>query len=187
MSCGIGHSHSLDPELLWLWCRPAATALIQSLAWELPHAVGLALKQTNKQTKSACLIAEYFRVVRFKFCIIVIVVSCKTYKYLDIQSGHQHCQQGVLTIDDRKNLAGCSHPTCTTAKEQGCEQRGREETPPCPVPWLRGAAALAPIRREGSAAERLLYCQHSGMTVLIFVFLPCCFTTYFFFFLSCCR
>jgi len=35
--------------LLWLWYRPSATALIQPLAWELPHAMGVALKrQVNK-------------------------------------------------------------------------------------------------------------------------------------------
>ena len=28
VSCGVGHRHGLDPVLLWLWCRPAATALI---------------------------------------------------------------------------------------------------------------------------------------------------------------
>ena len=28
----IGHRCSSDPELLWLWCRPAAVALIQPLA-----------------------------------------------------------------------------------------------------------------------------------------------------------
>ena len=27
-SCGVGHRHSLDPMLLWLWCRPAAAAPI---------------------------------------------------------------------------------------------------------------------------------------------------------------
>ena len=33
--------------------RPAAAALIRPLAWELPYAVGVALKrQTNKQTKT---------------------------------------------------------------------------------------------------------------------------------------
>ena len=26
--------------MLWLWCKPAATALIRLLAWELPYAVG---------------------------------------------------------------------------------------------------------------------------------------------------
>ena len=31
-----------DPALLWLWCRPAAAALILLLAWELPYAAGVA-------------------------------------------------------------------------------------------------------------------------------------------------
>ena len=33
------------PVLLWLWCRLAAAALIQPLAWELPYAAGVALKR----------------------------------------------------------------------------------------------------------------------------------------------
>ena len=28
MSCGVGSRCGLDPELLWLWCRPAAVAPI---------------------------------------------------------------------------------------------------------------------------------------------------------------
>ena len=55
MSCGVGHRLGLDPTLLWLWCRLAATALIRSLVWELPYAMGVALKRPkkpkNKQTK----------------------------------------------------------------------------------------------------------------------------------------
>ena len=35
--------------LLWLWCRPAATAPIWSLAWEPPPAAGLALKRQKKK------------------------------------------------------------------------------------------------------------------------------------------
>jgi len=31
-----------------LWCRPATTALIQPLAWELPYAVGVAIKWKKK-------------------------------------------------------------------------------------------------------------------------------------------
>ena len=38
-----------NPVLLWLWCRPAAAALIRSLAWELPYATGAAPKKTNRQ------------------------------------------------------------------------------------------------------------------------------------------
>ena len=44
MTCGVGR-RQLRSELLWLWCRPAAVALIQPLAWEPPHAVGAALKR----------------------------------------------------------------------------------------------------------------------------------------------
>ena len=38
-----------DLALLWLWCRPAAVALIRPLAWEPPYATGASLK--NKKTK----------------------------------------------------------------------------------------------------------------------------------------
>ena len=48
MSCGVGCRCGLDPTFLWLWCRPVATALIQSLAWEPPHAVGLAAPPPKK-------------------------------------------------------------------------------------------------------------------------------------------
>ena len=51
MSCGVCHRHSSDPELLWLWCSVAATALIQPLAWELPFAKGAALKRQKKKQK----------------------------------------------------------------------------------------------------------------------------------------
>ena len=52
MSCGVGRRHGSDPAWLWLWRRPAATALIAPLAWELPYAAGAALeKAKNKKIK----------------------------------------------------------------------------------------------------------------------------------------
>ena len=48
MSCGVGGRHGSGPSLLWLWCRPSATALIGPLAWEPPYTVGEALKSKNK-------------------------------------------------------------------------------------------------------------------------------------------
>ena len=51
MSCGVGHRCGSDPMLLWLWCRPAAVAPIQPLAWELLHAEGVALKRQKKKEK----------------------------------------------------------------------------------------------------------------------------------------
>ena len=53
VSCGVGHRSFTqwvkDPALLWLWYRPATVALIRSIAWELPYAMGAALKRLKKQ------------------------------------------------------------------------------------------------------------------------------------------
>ena len=49
MSQGVGHRCGSDPMLLWLWCGPAAIALIGPLAWELPYAMGVALKREKKK------------------------------------------------------------------------------------------------------------------------------------------
>ena len=40
----IWHRHEL-------WCRPAATAPTRPLAWEPPHATGMALEKTQKEKK----------------------------------------------------------------------------------------------------------------------------------------
>ena len=47
MSCGIGYRHGSDPTLYGL----AAVALIQPLAWELPYAMGVALKEQKQRKK----------------------------------------------------------------------------------------------------------------------------------------
>ena len=47
----LGHRCSLDPELLWLWCRPVSTAPIRPLAWEPPYATGVALEKAKRQKK----------------------------------------------------------------------------------------------------------------------------------------
>ena len=49
MSCGVSRRRGLDPELLGLWCGPAATAPIRPLAWELPYATGAALENAKRQ------------------------------------------------------------------------------------------------------------------------------------------
>ena len=54
MSCGVGRRGGSDLAMLWLWRKPAATALatarIKPLAWEPPYASGAALKR-QKQIK----------------------------------------------------------------------------------------------------------------------------------------
>ena len=49
MSCGVDCRCGLDPELLWLWHRPVAAALIIPLAWEPPYAAGAAQKKSHKK------------------------------------------------------------------------------------------------------------------------------------------
>jgi len=49
VSCGVGCRCGSD--LLWLWHRLAAVALIRPLAWELPYAAGAALKKKKKKKK----------------------------------------------------------------------------------------------------------------------------------------
>ena len=51
MSCGVGHRRGSDPMLLWLWCRPAATAPIGPQVWEPPHATGAAPEKTKKKKR----------------------------------------------------------------------------------------------------------------------------------------
>ena len=49
MICGVGCRRGSNPTLLWLWCRAAAVALIQPLAWEPTNAVGVSLKRQKKK------------------------------------------------------------------------------------------------------------------------------------------
>ena len=59
VSSAVGHRCGSDRALLWLWCRPAAVAPIQSLAWELPYAKGTALKKKKEKEKKPELIVLY--------------------------------------------------------------------------------------------------------------------------------
>ena len=45
----MGRRRGSDPELLWLWCRPAAVTPIGPLAWEPPYAMGVALEKAKRQ------------------------------------------------------------------------------------------------------------------------------------------
>ena len=51
MSFGVVPRRGSDPELLWLWRRPAEVAPIQPIAWEFPYAAGAALKRQKKKKK----------------------------------------------------------------------------------------------------------------------------------------
>ena len=51
VSWGAVCRRGLDTVLLWLWCRPSATAPIQPLTWEPTYAMDAALKKDKKKKK----------------------------------------------------------------------------------------------------------------------------------------
>ena len=59
MSCGIGHRLGSDLVLLWLWCRPAATAPIWTLAWELQVYPPLKKRHTHTHKSHAMCLEQY--------------------------------------------------------------------------------------------------------------------------------
>ena len=59
MSCGVGCRLGLDLAWLGLWCRPAAVAPIQPLAWEPPYATSIALKSKKKKKKSLLAFQDF--------------------------------------------------------------------------------------------------------------------------------
>ena len=52
MSCCVGCRRGSNPELLWLWHRPVATARVRPLAWEPPYAMEAALEMAKRQKKT---------------------------------------------------------------------------------------------------------------------------------------
>ena len=74
MSSGVGHRHSSDPVLLWLWLKLAAVAQIRPLAWEPPYAVGVAPKGRKKEEKVT------------KINLFIALISATEERYLGSQS-----------------------------------------------------------------------------------------------------
>ena len=74
MSHGVGHRCGSDPMLLWLWCRWAATAPIQPLAWELPYAASVALKRQKKVYVLFMYLCVYIYIYIYILCIYVYIL-----------------------------------------------------------------------------------------------------------------
>ena len=53
MSWGVGCRSGLDPELLWLWPRPAAITPIWPLAWEPPYVLGVRIHEPESKSHLA--------------------------------------------------------------------------------------------------------------------------------------
>ena len=88
MSCGVGRRRNSDPTLLWLWHRPAATALIRPLAREPPFATGVALEeakktQKNQQTKKTKTThththTKYYLFIYYVYVYLAAPMACRS-------------------------------------------------------------------------------------------------------------
>ena len=68
LSCGVSCGSGSDLVWLRLWARPAAIAPIRPLAWELPYAMGTALKYKKlQQQKTSCIPFKYVHKVKQYF------------------------------------------------------------------------------------------------------------------------
>ena len=61
--------------LLWMWRKPAAAALIQPLAWELPYAAGAAIKRKKKNDGKE--IQKSLSLIRLNFFHFLFFISSK--------------------------------------------------------------------------------------------------------------
>ena len=105
MSCGVGHRCGQYLALVWLWCRPVATAPIRPLAWEPPYATDVALKRQKRKKNLMKEIKppQEEHTYNFKKLLIILVALILEQEFLNLRkSPHKKLQ--------RKFSHGCNHP-----------------------------------------------------------------------------
>jgi len=90
MICGVGRRHGSNLMLLWLWHRPVATASILPLAWEPPHAAGVALKKKKEKKKKTNKATEILKetIEMLDFIDIFRTLHPKNSEYTFFSSAH---------------------------------------------------------------------------------------------------
>ena len=88
----------MDPALLWLWNRLAATAPIRPLAWIPPYAAGAALEKAKRQKKKKKLLREQI--------VNVLITHIKTGKYENRQLCCTHEIYTMLYVNFISVMAG---------------------------------------------------------------------------------
>ena len=109
MSCGVGCRHGPDLVLLWLWRRPAATALTKPLAWEPPNAMGEALK-SKKKKKGLCQSLTRIYYIRPCYTLVLNWKICKEHSILLMIAGNYFdiysCNPLLKIKFFQKNISG---------------------------------------------------------------------------------
>ena len=98
--CGIGHRHSLELVLLWLWCRPAATAQNQPLTQELPCAPLAVLKGKKKKRELVCGFVEGLSIwdhLMFSYDQVKVMHFWQEFHKQDVVSSVHHLR-GIMSV-----------------------------------------------------------------------------------------
>ena len=67
--------------MLWLWRRPAATALIQPLAWELPYVIEAAVKRKRKKKENIKNRLHIIKDILLKFSVTNVCICIITHTH----------------------------------------------------------------------------------------------------------
>ena len=111
MGCGVGCRCSSDLALLWLWHRPAATALIEPLVWEPPCARGAALKRQRdkKKKKREREIKKLNHRLRENICKSSFLVAPAAYGNSQARDGSHTPCRGLNPHCHRDNTRSSTH------------------------------------------------------------------------------
>ena len=100
----MGHGRGSDLALLWLWCRPATTVPIRSLAWEPPYAAGAKdkrqKKKKKKKKKKKSNIQVSYAFSHFKICAALPLQENKARAPVC----HSHCITVNVLVKSRREL-----------------------------------------------------------------------------------
>ena len=99
MSCGVGHSWSSDPTVLWLWCRLAAAAVAWPLTWEPPCATSAALRARPYRVES-CIFVHSARLWRLTggFNLLPFKETTEKERLLSLRSLFSKALQLLLSL-----------------------------------------------------------------------------------------
>ena len=125
-----------DLVLLWLWCRSAAVALIQLLAWEILHALGVALKK-KKDSGSLGWSPPPSPVASFLLFLLSLKIF-HSYRELWVRGsfpGRQSPRDWVLE-------GVTEHWESLPQPSPGAEERGREGLDMWGYGWGWGASSI---------------------------------------------
>ena len=150
---GVDHRCSSDP-MLWLWCRPAGTALIRPLAWEPPYAMGASLKRQKQIWGSNIGLSTFYFITQvcIYICNYIFFIFYCTH-YLCCSCGNAgsltHCATvGTPHKDNSKSSSSLSSSLFQRRNSWGRGTNWGDGISICTLPCIEEALSPNPVTRK---------------------------------------